>query len=171
VPGLGSRLSGCGLYLLVSLKVRLDKPFPKAVRILEGIGAKLNYVDETERRISALVPVARLGSLVELEREYADYVTVSVKASCRGEPGAIAEKLRMLGFTKIPGGRVDVFLGSYEGRAVEVEVAGRRVRVKVGSRVTGRPRPPVPPGLFTLQLKEAGDAISLINKFIAELQN
>lgn len=163
-------LGNCGLYLLVSLRVRPDKPFPGAVRVLEKAGARLNYVDEEQRGVSALVPVSKLDTLAELGREYAEYVSVSVKASCRGEPGVVRGKLRALGFIWISRGHVEILLGSYEGRAVEVEIAGGRVRVKAGVRVSGRPRPPVPPSLFTLQLEDVGDAIDTINKLIAYLR-
>ena len=170
VAGMAGVLSSCGSYLLVSLRVRLDRPFPRVVRILEGLGARLDYVDEEQRRITALVPITRIASLAEVEGEYTDYMSVTVKASCRGEPGAVGERLRGMGFTRVSRGSTSLYLGSYRGRAVEVEVSGRRVKVKVGARTTGRPRLPVPPSLFTLDLREAREAVGVLNEFIAELK-
>ncbi|MEB2836323.1 MAG: hypothetical protein GSR80_001138 [Desulfurococcales archaeon] len=162
-------LRGCGEYLVVTMRVRRDRLFPRAVRLLRDLGARLDYVDEEQRRIAADVPASRLGELARLAGEYGDYASVTVKASCRADPGALEAMLRGLGFSRASRGPALVLLGVWEGRVVEAEIRGSRARFKVGARVRGRPRPPLPPGLYTLAVEEAGEALEALRDLLARL--
>jgi len=164
-------VSGCSRYIVASMRVRLDRPLPRAVRILEGAKARLDYVDEEQRRITADIPASRVGVLDELA-DYCEYLSLEVKASCRlrGDPRGLVETLRDMGFERVPGGSAVVLVGRWAGRAVEVEIRAGRVRVKVGARVTGKPRPPLPPSVFLVAPEELGEALEALNGLLGELR-
>jgi hypothetical protein len=161
---------GCGRYLIAMIRVRLEKPMPRVVRLLEEAGARIDYLDEEQRRIAADVPASAMGVLAEIAREYAEYVTVEVKASCRGDPEGLLAVLASLGFRVAVRRRSWILTGRWQGRAVEVEVTRPdRVRVKVGARTTATPRPPLPPSIHILPLSEAAEALQALDNLLARL--
>jgi len=163
---LGGVVEGCGFYLVFSGVVRQDRVLLRFVRALGGAGAQVFYVDEESRVVRANVPASALQVLGDLVEGYVAGFSVEVKASCRlVDSEGLVERLRGAGFRAFRGGKgVTVAYGVYSGRLVEVEVdPGRgRVRVKVGRRTSARPGSPPPPGMFLLDLREAGEALGVL---------
>ncbi|MEB3851510.1 MAG: hypothetical protein LRS49_02860 [Desulfurococcales archaeon] len=163
-------LRGCGRYLVATLRVRLDRPLPRLLRLLGEAGARVDFVDEEQRRVTANVPAGSLGALEALAGEYAEYAVVEVKASCRGDAGALLDTLARMGFRVASRRRAWIFTGRWGGRAVEVEVKPPdRVRVKVGAPTSSNPRPPLPPSLYVLPLSEARRALETLDNLIARI--
>ncbi len=163
-------MRGCGRYFITMLRVRMDRPLPRVVRLLQEAGGRIEYLDEEQRRITADVPASALDVLSEIARELAEYVSVEVKASCRGDPEAVLATLARLGFRLAARRRTWILTGRWEGRAVEVEVSKPdRVRVKVGAKTLSAPRPPLPPSLHVIPVEEAAEALRVLDGFLARL--
>ncbi len=163
---------GCSRYMVTAIYIRPDRLFPKALKSVAGLGARLEYVDEEQRRIVADVPVSRLDELAEIAEEYSDYVVVEVKSSCKvsdEELPLLRESLKRLGFRLVAKGSSLVYTSVFEGRAVSVEVKGRRVSVKVGAKASSPPRPPIPPSIFALPPSEAREALGVLDKLLVAL--
>lgn len=164
VAGLEGLVEGCGSYLVFTGVVRQDRVLIRFVRAVEGLGGRVLHVDEEARSVRANVPAGRIGLLSELAEAYLAGHSVEVKASCRsGDPGRLIESLKGAGCRILagPGGRYTAYGLTPSGRIVEVEVdrASGRVKLKIGRRLTGKPRSAPPPGLFLLTLEEAREAL------------
>ncbi|GAB6148030.1 hypothetical protein [Stetteria hydrogenophila] len=173
---MAGRVGKCGYYVVMLAYVSERFPFARAVRRVEEAGARIEYMDEVERRIVADVPASRVeGLLSDLAKANAlSSVALEVKSSCRHNAGlrVLRSVLRSLGFTQVPGGgagRIYV-VGVFQGRAVEVEADESRLRVKVGRRVAATPRPPIPPSLFLLDPEDVAGAYSALKSFIEEVR-
>lgn len=172
---MAGRITKCGYYVIMLAYVNEKYPFVRVVRRLEEAGARIEYLEEVERRIVADVPASKINeSLIDLTKNKAlSSVAFEVKSSCRHNinPKVLKSVLKGLGF--ILSSRSDVrkiYVGKYRGRAVEVEVENARLRVKIGRSTTGKPRPPIPPSLFLLELNDVQDAYSVLEEFVSELR-
>lgn len=145
----------CRGYLVVQAYVPLDASLPRAVRLVEEIrGSRIVSVNEEARRLVANIPAGRARRLLELCNSILYNCLIEVKFTCRA---VCLKALASRGF-RVAG---NIGYGVVDGRIVEVEeVAGGRVRIKIGRRTTGsRPPTPVPPSMFTLGPGEAAEVL------------
>ncbi len=140
----------CIGYLVAQVYVPQEYSMPRALRELEELGRILS-VNEELRRIAASISIKKARPLARL-CERMQLCMAEVKYSCRGslKPGGLR------GFKRQ--GRV--WYGVIKGRVVEVEVLRGRFKVKIGARTRASTiNPPVPPSLFTMDIREAMEAI------------
>ena len=161
----------CGSYLILMIKVRPDRLLAGALREIGSLGSRIEYVDEEERRIVANTPSGKLNKLIEIVSRYAEYASVEVKASCRhADRDKLRSPLRSLGFKLVNRAPSTVLSGLYKGRATLIEVRGDKLWIKVGRTTSSTPKPPIPMGIYTIDVSEAGDALAALYSLIEVLR-
>ncbi len=172
---MAGRIGKCGYYVIMLAYVDEMYPFVRLVRRLEEAGARLEYMDEVERRIVADIPASIVNNLMEglLKEKALASIAFEVKSSCRHnvDVKVLKKILKDLGFiVSSKSSNREVYIGKYKNRAIEVEAENTRVRIKIGRMTMGKPRPPIPPSLFLLEPGEVNDAYSVLEDFVNELR-
>jgi hypothetical protein len=167
-------LNRCRIYLILIIKVKKDKLFPKALKSLEKLSTKIEYVDEEQRRIVANVLEDSLSNVIKIIEEFAEYASYEVKASCSlKDANSIKDKLKYKHkFKVVSRGHLNSFIGIYNNRLFNLEIKGKRIHIKVGNKYTGNyPPSPLPPTLFVFEYTKADEIKALINELKEFIKN
>ncbi len=158
----------CGIYIVVLLHVPQGKSLVGAVKLAGDIGARIVDVDEETRRMVLNISADKLDVLRELCDRYQASCSLEVKASCRWAPEKCI--LKKMKFSVVKSGSATVYYGRFNDRIVEVEISGSRSKIKIGKRTGSRVISlPIPPGMFILNIDEAGEASRDLAEFIGSV--
>ncbi len=158
----------CKEYIILTLKVRKDKLFPKIVKVVENIKGKIEYINEEDRRITASILTSYLNNIISILQDYSEYVVYEIKSSCRFKDRDLLERIlkERLKFRKFKSRSSYAFIGVFNNRIYFIEVKDKKVYIKIGREGNEIPSQPFSPTLFVFEALEE----SFINKLLKELK-